>query len=180
MSRDYRSLDRGESFVSVFDSLLNELLDDVDNDKAKVKPKRYRNKFIFPYTAKKKAESIRNPFAKNNDENKTIEDRFITVEKARELTKKKRDELVAEQEEKKRIEIMNNVLIQAAELLENTAANDTNGTISIDLTKIPEFETIKSSAFRVRILNTLSNILRSKGFSIRFPSKDKEVIIVNW
>lgn len=181
MSRVNRGLDLGEDFATAFSDLINELLGDyepVDIRKVRPKTRPIIRKRVSPI---KTVEKVRNPFSPNEKFNSTdIESKFITVEEAKALTKKKRDAIAeAEKKKEENEKAINDVLSIVADIIRDEAENETLGYIKLDLTKLPEFQAL-DSATKVETLNILLNILHTKGLQARIPSKDKEIVTIKW
>ena len=182
MSRlNRRGLNLGDDFATAFSNLVNDLLGDYEPvDVRKIRPR------IRPIIKKKslpikEVEKVRNPFSPNEKINSTdIESKFITLEEARALTKKKRDAIAeAEKKKEENEKAINDVLSIVADIIRDEAENETLGYVKLDLTKLPEFQAL-GSAIKVETLNVLLNILRSKGLQARIPSKDKEIVVIKW
>lgn len=181
MSRVNRGLNLGEDFATAFSNLINDLLGDYEPvDVSKIRSLRTKpiiGKRISPVNT---VEKIRNPFSPNEKVNRNdIENKFITVEEAKALTKRRREAIEAEAKKKENEKAINDVLSIVADILRDEAANETLGYVKIDLTKLPEFQKL-DSATKVEALNILLNILHTKGLATRLPSKDKEIVVVKW
>jgi len=181
MSRINRGLNFDRDFTTAFNDLVNELLGDYEPvNPRRLRPLKGRTVLKNKEVPKKTVEKVRNPFS--SDEKLTrsdIENKFITVEEAKALTKKKRQAIEAESKKKENEKAINDVLSIVADIIRDEAANETLGYIKLDLTKLPEFEALEPST-KIEALNTLLGILHMKGLSAKLPSKDKEIVIIKW
>lgn len=183
MSRlNRRGLDLGNDFATAFNSLISDLLGDYEPvNPHRLRPLRGRTVSVPKKDRTPIVEKIRNPFSSNEKLNRTdIENKFITLEEARALTQKKRDVIAkAEKKKEENEKAINDVLSIVADIIKDEAENETLGYIKLDLTKLPEFQSL-DSAMKVETLNILLNILRTKGLQARIPSKDKEIVVIKW
>ena len=182
MSRlNRRGLGLGDDFTSAFNNLINDLLGDYEpEDTRRMRYLRNRPIVKKKLSPIKEVEKVRNPFSPSEKVNSTdIESKFITVEEAKALTQKKRDALEAEKKKEENEKAINDVLSIVADIIRDEAENETLGYTKLDLTKLPEFQSL-DSVTKVETLNILLNILRTKGLQARFPSKDKEIVVVKW
>jgi len=182
MSRINRGLNFDRDFTTAFSDLVNELLGDYEPvNPRRLRPLRGRTILKNKEVPKKTVEKVRNPFSSNEKLTRTdIENKFITVEEAKALTQKKRD-AIAENEKKKEEneKAINDILSIVADIIRDEAENETLGYTKLDLTKLPEFQSLDST-MKVETFNVLLNILRTKGLQAKIPSKDKEIIVIKW
>ena len=181
MSRINKGIDLGDDFTTTFNDLISELLGE-DYEPINLRRLRpLRGRTVLKKQKSPIAERIRNPFSSDEKLNRTdIERKYITLEEAKALTQKKRDAIAeAEKKKEENEQAINDVLSIVADIIRDGAENETLGYIKLDLTKLPEFQSLDST-MKVETLNVLLNILHAKGLQARIPSKDKEIVVIKW